>query len=62
MPTYYHAQNAENLAAGFEGTDQAWLPLWAPVATLPQVLRLQNVASLVVQGSPESIGIHKVSA
>ena len=33
-------QNAENLAAGFEGTDQAWLPLWAPVATLPQVLRL----------------------
>jgi len=41
QPDYYLAtmrQNADSLAASFEGSDQAWLPLWAalPVAALPQ--------------------------
>ena len=46
QPDYYlrvMRQNAENLAASFEASNQAWLPLWAPkpVAALPQRVSLR---------------------
>lgn len=36
-------QNADNLVTGFEGSDQAWLPLWVPqpVAMTPQRVGLR---------------------
>lgn len=42
QPDYYLTtmrQNADNLVTGFEGSGQAWLPLWAPqpVAAVPQI-------------------------
>jgi zinc/manganese transport system substrate-binding protein len=45
QPDYYITamrQNAENLVASFEASDQAWLPLWVPqpVAVVPQHIRL----------------------
>ncbi|MEB3356597.1 MAG: zinc ABC transporter substrate-binding protein, partial [Synechococcales bacterium] len=46
QPDYYLAtmrQNAENLVASFEASDQAWFPLWMPqpVAVVPQRVGLR---------------------